>query len=132
MFGRAGRLFEAEDYMKKFHHWNDPVVLGSLLSACRLHGNVVIGERLVKQLLEVPPVTTTPYVLLSNLYASDGMWKDVTNARKMLKGSGLRKEPSYSLVEVKGSHEKFTIGDFSHLRIQEIKNMLAWNIELAG
>ncbi|XP_061361675.1 pentatricopeptide repeat-containing protein At2g13600-like [Gastrolobium bilobum] len=124
MLGRAGRLCEAEEYMKKFHHWNDPVVLGSMLSACRLHGNMVIGERLAKQLLEVQPVTTSPYVLLSNLYASDGMWNDVTNARKMLKGSGLRKEPGYSLVEVKGNYEKFTIEDFSNLRIEEIKNIL--------
>ncbi|KAK7329748.1 hypothetical protein VNO77_23925 [Canavalia gladiata] len=124
MLGRAGRLSVAEEYMKKFPQWNDPIVLGSLLSACWLHGNMVIGERLAKKLLEVQPVTTSPYVLLSNLYASDGMWNDVTNARKMLKGSGLRKEQGYSMVEVKGNHEKFTIGDFSHLRIEEIKNIL--------
>ncbi|KAK7265221.1 hypothetical protein RJT34_32837 [Clitoria ternatea] len=132
MLGRAGRLSEAEDYMKKFPHWNDPVVLGSLLSACWLHGNMVIGEHLAKQLLEVQPVTTSPYVLLSNLYATDGMWNDVTNARKMLKGSGLRKQPGYSLVEVKGNHEKFTIGDFSHVRIEEIKNILGtlnWSVD---
>ncbi|KAK7291868.1 hypothetical protein RIF29_07364 [Crotalaria pallida] len=92
MLGRAGRISEAEEYMKKFHHWNDPIVLGSLLSACRLHGNTIKGEHLAKQLLEVQPATSSPYVLLSNLYASDGMWNDVTNARKMLKGSGLRKE----------------------------------------
>ncbi|TKY54534.1 Pentatricopeptide repeat-containing protein [Spatholobus suberectus] len=132
MLGRAGRLSEAEEYMKKFPHWKDPVVLGSLLSACRVHGNMVIGEGLAKQLLEVQPVTTSPYVLLSNLYASDRMWNDVRNARKMLKGSGLRKVPGYSLVEVKGNYEKFTIGDFSNLRIEEIKNVfgtLNWPVD---
>ncbi|XP_027368758.1 pentatricopeptide repeat-containing protein At1g11290, chloroplastic-like [Abrus precatorius] len=133
MLGRAGRLSEAEEYMKKFPHWNNPVVFGSLLSACWLHGNVIIGESLAKQLLEVQPVTTTsPFVLLSNLYASGGMWNDVTNARKKLKGSGLRKGPGYSLIEVKGKHDKFTIGDFSHLRIEEIKNVLGtlnWSID---
>lgn len=124
MLGRAGRLSEAEEYMKQCRHQNDPVVLGSLLSACRLHGNIVIGQRLARQLLEVPPVSSSPYVLLSNLYASDEKWKDVANARKMLKDSGLRKETGYSLVELNGNYEKFTIGDFSHLRHEEILNVL--------
>ncbi|KAF7837997.1 pentatricopeptide repeat-containing protein [Senna tora] len=125
MLGRAGRLYEADEYMKKFNHWNDPVVLGSLLSACRLHGNIAIGERLARQLLQVQPLTSSsPYVLLSNLYASDEKWNDVANARKMLKDSGLRKETGYSLVELKGNYEKFTIGDFSHIRLEEIKNVL--------
>ncbi|RVW16124.1 Pentatricopeptide repeat-containing protein [Vitis vinifera] len=97
MLGRAGRLNEAEEYMRKFPFWNDPVVL---------------------------PVTTSPYVLLSNLYASDGMWDSVAEARKRLKRSGLKKEPGHSLIEVNGSVEKFTIGDFTHLRIKEIKGIL--------
>ncbi|KAI4344454.1 hypothetical protein L6164_011680 [Bauhinia variegata] len=124
MLGRAGGLSWAEEYIKKFNYGNDPVILGSLLSACRLHGNIIIGERVARQLLQVHPVTTSPYVLLSNLYASDDMWNDVANARKMLKGSGLRKEPGYSLVEVRGNYEKFRIGDFSNLRIEEIKVVL--------
>jgi pentatricopeptide repeat protein len=41
MLGRAGRLTEAEEYIKKFPFGHDPIVLGSLLSACRLHGDVV-------------------------------------------------------------------------------------------
>ncbi|KAF3440446.1 hypothetical protein FNV43_RR18730 [Rhamnella rubrinervis] len=124
MLGRAGRLTEAEEYMRRFPFGHDPVVLGSLLSACRLHGDVVIGERLARCLLELQPVTTSPYVLLSNLYASDEFWDGAAEARKMLKGSGLRKEPGYSLIEVNGSFKKFTVGDYSHSRIEQIKDTL--------
>ncbi|KAI9085024.1 hypothetical protein K1719_033016 [Acacia pycnantha] len=124
MLGRAGRLSEAEDYLKKFHRWNDPIVLGSLLSACRLHGNIDTGEWLARQLLQFQPVSSSPYVLLSSLYASDERWDEVANARKMVKDSGLRKERGYSLVELKGNYEKFSMGDFSHLRFQEIKHVL--------
>jgi pentatricopeptide repeat protein len=124
MLGRAGRLTEAEEYIKKFPFGDEPVILGSLLSACRLHGDVVIGERLARQLLKLQPMISSPYVLMANLYASDEMWGDVAEARKMLKGSGLRKEPGHSLIEVKGSFEKFTIGDFSHSRIDDIKDIL--------
>lgn len=131
MLGRAGRLSEAEEYIKEFRHLNDPVVLGSLLSACRLHRNTAMGERLARRILEVQPISSSPYVLLSNLYASDEKWNDVANARKMLKDSGLRKETGYSLVELKGNYEKFTIGDFSHSRIEEIRNLirtLNWSV----
>ncbi|CAK7345743.1 unnamed protein product [Dovyalis caffra] len=124
LLGRAGRLNEAEKYMKKFPFGHDPVVLGSLLSACRLHGDVDIGKRLGRQLLKLQPVTTSPYVLLSNLCASDEMWDGVAEAWKLLKGSGLKKEPGHSLIEVKGTFEKFTVVDFSHSRIEEIKDML--------
>ncbi|KAJ7979410.1 putative Pentatricopeptide repeat-containing protein [Quillaja saponaria] len=135
MLGRAGRLSEAEDNMKKFHYENDPIVLGSLLSACRLHGNVVIGEPLARQLLQLQPQSTSPFVLLSNMYASDEMWDDVADARKIMKGSGLRKEAGHSLVEVKGNFEKFIKGDFSHLRNEEIKDILRtlnWAISMVS
>ncbi|KAF8377269.1 hypothetical protein HHK36_030644 [Tetracentron sinense] len=124
LLGRAGRLKEAEEYMEKSPFGRDPVILGSLLSACRLHGDVVVGERMANRLLELQPVITSPYVLLSNLYASDGRWDAVAEARKMLKGSGVKKEPGHSLIEVKGIVEKFTVGDFSNSRMEEIVGVL--------
>ncbi|KAL5541134.1 hypothetical protein UlMin_044381 [Ulmus minor] len=124
ILGRAGRLTEAEEYMRKFPFGHHPVVLCSLLSACRLHGDVVFGAHVARDLLKLQPVTTSPYVLLSSLYASDDMWDNAAEARKMLNGRGLRKEPGYSLVEVNGSFEKFTVGNLSHSRIEEIKDTL--------
>ncbi|MCD7448527.1 hypothetical protein HAX54_043457 [Datura stramonium] len=124
LLGRAGRLKDAEEYMQRYPFGHDSVVLGCLLSACRLHGDVVIGERMAKKLLQLQPVSTSPYVLLSNLYASDEKWDSVAEARKMLKSCGLKKEAGHSLIEVKGSVEKFTIGNFSNSRIEEIVNVL--------
>ncbi|XP_004242825.2 pentatricopeptide repeat-containing protein At4g33170-like [Solanum lycopersicum] len=124
LLGRAGRLKDAEEHMQRYPFGNDSVVLGCLLSACRLHGDVVIGERMAKKLLQLQPVSTSPYVLLSNLYASDEKWDSVAEARKMLKSCGLKKEAGHSLIEVKGSVEKFTIGNFANSRIEEIVNVL--------
>lgn len=124
LLGRAGRLKEAELYLEKYAHTSDPVILGCLLSACRLHGDVELGNRLGKLLLEAQPTTTSPYVLLSNLCASDAMWGNVADVRKMLKVSGLKKEPGHSLIEVEGIMEKFTVGKFSHSRISEIVDVL--------
>ncbi|GMH01286.1 hypothetical protein Nepgr_003125 [Nepenthes gracilis] len=124
MLGRAGRLQEVGRYMKRFPFGNDRIVLGSLLSACRLQGGVSVGEWLGEQLLKLPQTSTSPFVLLSNLYASDRMWSSAAEIRRMLKGSGLKKEPGHSLIEVKGILEKFTVGDFSHSKIEKIKDVL--------
>ncbi|KAL2534473.1 Pentatricopeptide repeat-containing protein [Abeliophyllum distichum] len=124
LLGRAGRVKEALEYMSRYPFRDDPIVLGCLLSACRLHGDVIAGEQLAGRLLEFQPVTTSPYVLLSNLYASDGKWDSVATARKLLRDSRLKKEPGRSLIQVKGSVEMFIVGDFSHSRIEEIVNIL--------
>jgi hypothetical protein len=46
----------------------------ALLGACRIHGNVAMGERIVKHILEVDPRNVTRYVLLSNIYATIAKW----------------------------------------------------------
>ena len=124
MLGRAGKLTKAEDYVRKSPFEHHPVVLGSLLSACRLHGDVAIGEYVARHLLKHKSVSSSSYVLLSSLYASDEMWGDAAKARKMLNGSGLKKEPGHSLIEVNGCFEKFTVGNFSHSKIEEIKDTI--------
>jgi hypothetical protein len=59
----------------------------SLLSACRVHGDAGVGERVAMRLLALGPATSSPYVLLSHLHASGGRW----DAWRMLKGRS-RKE----------------------------------------
>lgn len=124
MLGRAGRLEVAERYIEMFSFGNDLIIWGSLLSSCRLHKNVVVGERVAKRLLELQPTVSSPYVLLSNLYALNGRWNDVAEARKMLKGCGVKKEPGHSMIEIEGGTVKFTVGDFSHKRIEEVREIL--------
>ncbi|GFP84363.1 putative pentatricopeptide repeat-containing protein at3g15130 [Phtheirospermum japonicum] len=124
LLGRAGRVNEAEEYMHKYSSGDDAVILGSLLSACRLHGGVSGGEEIANRLLALDPITTSPFVLLSNLYASNRNWDGVFGARTMQQISGLKKEAGRSEIEVKGSVEKFTVGDFSHSRMDEIVNLL--------
>ncbi|KAI8021262.1 putative pentatricopeptide repeat-containing protein [Camellia lanceoleosa] len=123
-----------------FSLWLDDFTYASALAVCagitfvrhgkQIHAHLIRmkpdgdPEHLARTLLKHDPVTTSPYVLLSNLYASDGMSNCAVEARKMLKGSGLRKKPRHSLIEVKGVVKKFTIGDFSHARIEHIVHIL--------
>ncbi len=44
----------------------------SLLGACRIHGNVEMGECVAKLVFELEPENAAAYVLLSNIYAAGG------------------------------------------------------------
>ncbi len=44
----------------------------ALLAACKIHGNVEMGERVAKQFIELEPENAVDYVLLSNIYAAAG------------------------------------------------------------
>jgi pentatricopeptide repeat protein len=51
LLGRAGHLDEAEDFINKMPVEPDAAVWGALLGACRIHGNMELGERVAERLL---------------------------------------------------------------------------------
>ncbi|KAF8364843.1 hypothetical protein HHK36_033175 [Tetracentron sinense] len=71
----------------------DGAIWGSLLQACRVHGNVELGEFVARQLFELEPKNPGGYVLLSNIYAGAGRWDDVARIRTRLNEKGMKKIP---------------------------------------
>ncbi len=51
LLGRAGRLQEAENMIKAMPCRPEVAAWGALLGACRIHGNVEMGERVAKRIL---------------------------------------------------------------------------------
>jgi hypothetical protein len=51
----------------------------ALLGDCRVHGNVEMGERIAKWVLELDTQSAVGYVLLSNIYAAADKWDLSTN-----------------------------------------------------
>jgi pentatricopeptide repeat protein len=72
LLGRAGHLQEAEDMIKAMPYNPNVAVWMALLGSCRIHGNVEMAERVVKQVIELEPENAAGYVLLSNIYAAAG------------------------------------------------------------
>jgi pentatricopeptide repeat protein len=120
LLGRSGRLGEAEDFVKRMPVEPGPVVWRSLLGACRIHGNIELGEYAAKRALELEPQNDATHVLLSNLYAAAGRWNDVAEVRKLMDDKGLKKEPGLSWIEVKSRVHSFVVGDMSHPQLEEI------------
>ncbi|KAJ7974931.1 Pentatricopeptide repeat-containing protein [Quillaja saponaria] len=124
ILGRAGLLDEAVALIEKMPILPSASVWGALLGACRLHGSVELAEQACNSLLELDPGNHGAYVLLSNMYAKAGKWDSVSHLRKLMRDSGLKKEPGCSLIEVKGIVYDFFVGDNSHPFSQKIYSKL--------
>ena len=53
-----------------------------------------------KKVLELNPDDLGIYSLVSNYYAKVRKWDDVASVRKIMKKTGMKKVPGYSVVEV--------------------------------
>lgn len=100
LLGRSGRLHSAQEFIEKMPIKPATAVWRSLLSACCLFGNVEIGRYAAEMSILGDPSDSGPYVLLSNIYASKGLWADVQQLRLRMDYAGAVKEPGYSWIEV--------------------------------
>ncbi|KAK4790658.1 hypothetical protein SAY86_017962 [Trapa natans] len=124
LLGRAGLLDEAMDMIEAMPLPADAVVWGSLLAACKVHRNIVLGKYVADKLLEINPSDSGPYVLLSNMYAERGRWSDVFKIRKKMREQRVVKQPGCSWVEVQGQVHVFLVKDKRHPRKVEIYSVL--------
>lgn len=124
LLGRAGYLDRAYAFILKMAIEPGVSVWGALLSACKIHRCVALGEYAAKKLFSLDPYNTGHYVQLSNLYASSRLWNRVAHLRVLMKEKGLSKDLGYSLIEVNGKLQAFHVGDNSHPRAEEIFNEL--------
>jgi pentatricopeptide repeat protein len=124
ILGRSGLLEEAVELIEKMPMAPTAAVWGALLGACRLHGNIELAEQACSRLLELDPRNHGAYVLLSNIYAKTGKWDRVSGLRKVMRDSGLKKEPGCSSIEVNGIVHEFLAGDNCHPLSKEIYSKL--------
>ncbi|KAL1225208.1 Pentatricopeptide repeat-containing protein [Cardamine amara subsp. amara] len=125
MLGRAGRLEEAMDMIDSMTVEPDAAVWGSLLGACRTHSQLDLAEFCAKKLIEIEPENSGTYILLSNIYASQGRWADVSELRKVMKTRMVRKAPGCSWTEVENKVHVFTRGDIcSHPEQESVLKIL--------
>ncbi|KAE8022183.1 hypothetical protein FH972_008007 [Carpinus fangiana] len=120
LFGRAGMLEEAKKVVREMPMEPDSYVLGALLNACRVRGDVELGKETVEHLVQQSLDHGGVHVLLSNMYASANKWDDVAKVRKGMEEKKVRKVPGCSLIEVDGVICEFVAGDRSHLLMEEI------------
>ncbi|MQL97557.1 hypothetical protein Taro_030256 [Colocasia esculenta] len=124
LLGRAGLVGEAARVVREMPMEPDAYVLGALLNACRMHGNVELAKKTVESLQELGLDHGGVYVLLSNMYASANRWHYVAEVRKGMEDKKVMKVPGCSVIEVDGVACEFVAGDRSHRLMEEIISTL--------
>ncbi|XP_059659996.1 putative pentatricopeptide repeat-containing protein At5g59200, chloroplastic [Cornus florida] len=114
LLGRVGRVEEAYNFILRMKIAPDHIMWGALSSACKIHGNIKLGEVIAKKLLKSGDADSGTYVLLSNVYASMSKWEDAAKVRAKMKECGIKKEPGCSSIEVKNEIHEFLLGDLRH------------------
>ncbi|KAK6158630.1 hypothetical protein DH2020_005944 [Rehmannia glutinosa] len=99
LLGRAGLLKEAYEFVTSMPFKADASVLGALLGACRVHGDVDLGNEVGRRLLELQPGHCGRYVLLSSIYAGAEIWDHAAALRKAMAHAGIQKVPAFSIAD---------------------------------
>ncbi|KDP36111.1 hypothetical protein JCGZ_08755 [Jatropha curcas] len=124
VLGRAGKFNEVEVFIDKMKLTPYSLIWETVLGACKLHGNVDLGERAAEKLFELEPSMDSSYILLSNIFAAKGRWDEVKKIRALMSTKGVKKEPGCSWIEVDGLVHVFTSHDGSHPKTREIYAIL--------
>lgn len=124
LLGRAGRLEEAYEFVLNSPCKENSVMWGAFLWACRIHGNRDLLKLAAKQYFKLEPENAGKYVVLSNAYATFGLWDDVAKLRSVMSETGMIKEPAYSKLEVQRETHFFLKGDKYHKQSKEIYEMV--------
>ncbi|XP_008793422.1 pentatricopeptide repeat-containing protein At1g09190-like [Phoenix dactylifera] len=98
LYGRAGRVEDAVEFIRIMPMKPDIGIWGALLGACRTHGHKELGELLAAQIMKIAPHDSCGYLLLSDAYASDRRWDDVVGVRKVMREMVIRKMPGFSSI----------------------------------
>lgn len=125
LFGRAGLLEEAYNFIKGMHIEPDAVAWGSLLGSCRVHKNVDLAKVAAERLLHIDPNNSGAYSALANTLSACGKWDDAAKVRKLMKDRAVKKEQGFSWVQIQNKVHVFGVEDGLHPQKDAIYNMMS-------
>jgi pentatricopeptide repeat protein len=124
LLGRAGKLHKTENMIKVMPGKLYVPAGGLLLGACKIHGNVEMGERVAKQFLELEHENAVDYVFLSNIYTAAGNRHLCENVELKRQERGVENQTGHTWIEVKNEVHSFIAGDQDHPQMIEIHTEL--------
>ncbi|KAK9107630.1 hypothetical protein Syun_023641 [Stephania yunnanensis] len=125
LYGRAGLLGEAYDFVVRMPIEPNEIIWRTLLGACSIHGEVNLAVRVKERLSELDPKNSGDHVLLSNIYAASGKWKDAAAIRKSMIDQNIKKSPAWSMIEVDKIMYGFAVGEVINGVTKEAYDKLA-------
>ncbi len=98
LYGRAGHLDKAKEFIHENGISHLSGVWRSFLSSCRLHKNIEMGKWVSETLLQLEPLDAGPYILLSNMCATSDSWEEAAKVRSLMKMRRINKVPGQSWI----------------------------------
>lgn len=114
LLGRAGMLQQAEDVILRMPVEPDLPIWGALLCACRSFGNLELGRRAFDKCVSIDPTKSSAYMLMSNIYARNGMPEEARRIDEMRGSAGAWKQPGESWIAHGDKLDMFVVGDTTH------------------
>ncbi|ESQ49979.1 hypothetical protein EUTSA_v10022009mg [Eutrema salsugineum] len=124
LLGRVGELDTAIEITKGMPFSPTPQILGTLLSACRIHQNGEMAEAVAKTLFEMESNHAGYYMLMSNMYGAKGEWDYVEKLRISVKDRGIKKGLAESLIDIKRKVHRFVADDNMHPKKELVYRLL--------
>jgi pentatricopeptide repeat protein len=89
MLGKAGRIKEAYEIVRRMPFAAGPMIWGALLYACSIHGEMDVGEVAAKKLFDLEPDNEHNFELMSRVYRKAGRLDRVERIKRMMLDRGL-------------------------------------------
>ncbi|XP_047338498.1 pentatricopeptide repeat-containing protein At5g66520-like [Impatiens glandulifera] len=124
LLGRAGLVEKAIRLIEDMPVKPESGLWATLLGACKIHGEVELGERIGRKVIELDPNHDGHYVQLSGIYANARKWDDVVRVRRLMRDRKGNKGAGWSLIEDRGKVHRFVVGDREHKCSSDIYGIL--------
>ncbi|KAK1319055.1 putative pentatricopeptide repeat-containing protein [Acorus calamus] len=108
LFGRAGRVEEAKEFICENGLAEVGIVWKALLFACRARGDREMARWAYEQMVRIRADDDGAYVSFSNVLSSTGRWEEAAEVRALMRGRGVRKRWSWSWLELKEEMREFS------------------------
>ncbi|KNA21952.1 hypothetical protein SOVF_038220 [Spinacia oleracea] len=126
LLARVGCIEEALDVAKSMPFEPNNFVWGALLGGCLRHFRGQLTQDISRRLIEVDPRNSAGYVMLSNAFAHDHEWGEVSGLRRLMNEQGVKKHRGCSWICVNGLVHEFLSGPCSYHEAASISSMLGW------
>ncbi|KAK9990125.1 hypothetical protein SO802_025110 [Lithocarpus litseifolius] len=128
LYAKLGLIQKAEEILRNMPEDEDKssesLQWANLLGSCRFLGDVSLGERIAKSLIDMDPQNPSYYQLLLNVYAVAGQWEDVARVKEMMKDRKVGRMPGCNLIDLKEIVHNLKVGDYWRERMEEASMMM--------
>ncbi|KAK1309182.1 putative pentatricopeptide repeat-containing protein [Acorus calamus] len=126
LLARGGRLEEAYEIIQGMPARPMEDIWGAFLSACRTHSNSKLAMLMEEHIVSPENVSAEAgcHVVMLDIYAGNGRWRDVARLRTRIRDRGLKKKTGFSWIEIGDMVHTFHKADVSHPKSDQIYALL--------